>query len=83
MGDRIDRMLLDQAGDQIGVADVADGELCARRNGPGKAGREIVDNHDRLAGVDEPQPHVAADIAGAASHQYAHASPPVACLTRP
>ena len=75
MGNRVDRMLLDQAGDQVGVAGVADDELCARGHGPREAGREIVENDDRLAGVQEPQRHVAADIAGAAGHKYAHALP--------
>ena len=73
MGNRVDRMLLDQTRDKAGVAGVADDELCARGHGPCEAGRKIVENHDQFASVDEAQRHMAADIAGAAGDQYAHA----------
>ncbi len=42
------------------------------RNGPGKPGREVVEHHDRLAGIHELENHVAADIAGAARDQNRH-----------
>ena len=65
MSDRVNRMLLDHPGDQVPVARVADDELCAFRHGPREAGGEIVENDDRFARVQEPERHVAADIAGA------------------
>ena len=37
-----------------------------------KAGREIVEHHHALAGIDERMHHVAADIAGAAGDQDRH-----------
>ena len=76
MGDRVDSVLLDQARDQVLVARVADDELRSFGHGPGEAGGEIVENDDRLAGVDKAESHVAADIAGAAGHQNAHAQGP-------
>ena len=60
------------ARDQVCVADVADDELCRRRHRPAESGRQIVEHHDLLAGVEQLKNHVAADIAGAASDQYAH-----------
>ena len=76
MGDRVDRMLLDQARDQLRVAGVADDELGSFGDAPGEAGREIVENDDGLAGVEKAESHVAADIAGAAGHQNAHTKAP-------
>ena len=80
MGDRVNRMLLDQSGDQVRVARVADDELCAFGHGPGEAGGEVVENHDRFARIQQRQGHVAADIAGAAGDQNAHALPPISRL---
>ncbi len=75
MGDRVDRMLLDQARDQRRVAGVADDELRPFRDTPGESGREIVENDDGLAGVEEAKRHMATDIAGAAGNQNAHPQP--------
>src|SRR5262249_28684104 len=41
-------------------------------NRPGKAGRQVVDDHDPLALIDELVDHVAADVAGAAGDENAH-----------
>ena len=68
-------MLPDQTLDQILVAGVADDELRALGHGPGEAGREIVENDDRLARVEKAERHVAADIAGPSGDQNAHAAP--------
>ena len=75
MRDRVDRVLLDQTSHQAGVAAVAYDELRAFGHGPCEARRQIVEHDDCLASVQEPERHVAADIAGAAGHQYAHALP--------
>src|SRR5215831_18214652 len=81
MGDCIDAMLLDQARDEVGVARVANDQLRAFGHSPCEAGEEIVENDDRLAGVDKAENHMAADIPGAASHQNAHEASPL--LSRP
>ena len=44
------------------------------RDRPAEAGREIVEDDDLLAGVEQLPDHVAADIAGAAGDQNAHAT---------
>ena len=76
MGDGVDRVLLDQARHQVRVAGIADDELRSFGDAPGEAGREIVENDDGLAGVEQAESHVAADIAGAAGHQNAHTTAP-------
>ena len=75
MGDRVDRVLPDQAPDQILIAGVADDELRPFGHGPGEASGEIVENDDRLADVEKAEDHVAADIAGPSGDQNAHAQP--------
>ena len=72
MGDRLDLVLLDEPADQAAVAKIADRERRRFRNRPGEPGREVVDDDDLLAGVDQSQRHVTADIAGAAGNQNAH-----------
>src|SRR6202044_3146733 len=72
MGDRVDRMLLDQAPDQLRVARVAGDELGPFGDAPGEARGKIVENDDGLAGIEEAERHMATDIAGAAGHQNAH-----------
>ena len=64
--------LLDEAADQLLVADVADDERGVLRHGPAEAGRQIVEDDDLLAGVQKLENHMAADIAGAARHQNGH-----------
>ena len=71
MGDRVDPVLVDQPRDQLRVAEIADDQLDAFGHRPGEAGREIVEHDDLLAGVEQAEHHVAADIAGAAGHQNA------------
>ena len=72
MDDRVDLVLPDQPLEQWLVADVAVDQHRLRGNRPGEAGREIVENDDPLAGIDQVPHHMAADIAAAASDQYAH-----------
>ncbi len=72
MRDGVDFMLLDEARDQFGVAEIADHEFRRFRNRPGEARRQIVENDHLLARVEKTQNHVAADIAGAACDQNRH-----------
>ena len=66
-------VLRNQFGDARLVPGVADHERRARCHRPIEAGREIIEHHHPLAGVDECMNHVAADIAGAARDQDRHA----------
>ena len=72
MDDGLDPVLTDQARDQCLVAAVAGDQRHAFRDRPWKAGREIVEHDDALAGVAELKHHVAADITGSAGDQYRH-----------
>ena len=58
--------------DKVGVARVADNKLRPVGHRPGKAGRKVIENDDRLARIDEAQRHVTANISSAAGHQNAH-----------
>ena len=63
-------------GDQRLVAEIAlRRSVTLGGNRVAKPGREIVEHHDRLAGVEQRQHHVAADIAGAAGDQNRHVAP--------
>ena len=64
----------DQRGHARLIAAVADDERHARRHRPVEAGRQIVEHHHALAGIDQRVNHVAADIAGAAGDQDRHAA---------
>src|SRR5262245_26679311 len=44
---------------------------------PMETGREVVEHHDALAGIDERMNHMASDIAGAAGNQDRHARGPL------
>ena len=83
MNDRLDAVLLDQMGDQGLVAAIAVDQLRLRRDRPAEAGRQVVEDDHVLAGIDQMPDHVAADIAGAAGDQDAHAGtvPHAATLT--
>ena len=75
MDDRVHLVALDRACDRFVVAAVAQHERHAVRDRPWHAVRHVVDDHRLLAGVDEPEHHVAADIARAAGHQHRHSIP--------
>ena len=68
----LNAMLADDGAHEILVADIADDQRRLRRHRPAEAGRQIVEDDDALAGVDEFENHMAADIAGAAGDQDAH-----------
>ena len=62
------------------VADIAFDELGLIRHRPAEAGRQIVENDDVLAGVEQLEHHMAADEAGPARDQNTHA---INLTTRP
>src|SRR5262249_62013047 len=66
MDNGVDLVLRDQRGHARLISDVADDKRRALRYRPIKTGREVVEQHDALAGIDERMNHVAFDIAGAA-----------------
>ena len=75
MNDLIDAVALDQIGDEIRVAEVADDERRPFRNRPAKTSRQIVEHHGRtFAGVEQFENRMTADIAGAARNQNRHAA---------
>ncbi|MGF7052883.1 hypothetical protein GGC47_002062 [Bosea sp. OAE752] len=59
-------MLGDQLLDQLLIADIPLNEGRFGRNGPPETGREIVENHDLFAAIEQFQHHMTADVAGAA-----------------
>ena len=65
-------MLANEPHHEVLVADVAERERGLRRDRPAKSRRQVVEHDDLLAGVDEFENHVAADITGAARHKYRH-----------
>jgi hypothetical protein len=70
----VDPVLRDQRGHARSISDVTDDERGTLRDRPIETGREVVEHHDALAGIDERMDHVASDIAGAAGNQDAHAT---------
>ena len=72
MNDRVDGFVAQQPPDKFLIAAVADHERHAGRNRPVVAGRQIVEHDHALAGVDEFEHHVAADIACSAGDQHCH-----------
>ncbi len=75
MNEGVDRLGTNQVGNELIIADVADDQLCPRRHRSPKSRRKIVENNDILAGIDELQHHVGANIACPARHQDRHAAP--------
>ena len=75
MDDRVHLVALDRTRDRFVVAAVAQHERHAVRDRPWHAVRHVVDDDGLLAGIDEPEDHVSADIARAARHQHRHSIP--------
>jgi hypothetical protein len=69
MNDGIHAAAADQVFDQSLVRDVGHDQFGPGRYRSVEAGAEPVDDHDLLAGVEQPPHHVAADIAGTACYQ--------------
>ena len=72
MDDALDLVLADHALDEILVAGIADEQRHPLRQEGGKAGGQVVDHDDALAGFHQRQNHVAADIAGASGDEHGH-----------
>ena len=72
MDDGLDATPLDDAPDQGLIADIAFDELGLFGHRPGKAGGEIVENDGPLAGIQQLERHMAADISRPAGHKNAH-----------
>ena len=72
MNDRFDLVPLHDAAHQLAVAGLAVDQWHVLRDRPAKAGREIVDHHHPLAGIDQRVDHVAADITGTAGDEDGH-----------
>ena len=80
MHDRLDLVLLHHPLDSRGVADVAHHQRAGVAGGERRRlampGREVVVDHDPVAGLHQRLDGVAADVAGAAGHQHrAHGRP--------
>jgi hypothetical protein len=73
----VDQVLRDQCGHARLVSSFTDNKGCARRHRPIEAGREIVEDHYALAGIDKRVNHVASDIAGTPGDQDRHAIGPI------
>jgi hypothetical protein len=76
MDDRIDRVFINDLGDESRVSDVADDKFRLWRNRPFKTGGQPVYDDDPLTRVEEFPDHVAADIASASGYKYRHFSIP-------
>ncbi len=72
MDDGVDLVLRDQSRHARLVAGPRDDKGRALRHRPVETGREIVEHHHALAGIDEGVDHVTADIAGAAGDEDRH-----------
>ena len=58
--------------DQLLVADIADDAAAGVGTAPSEAGRQIVEHDHALAGIEQLEHHVAADVAGAAGDENGH-----------
>ena len=82
MNDRLDRVFVHDPADEVGVADIALEERHLGRHDRTRAGGEVVDHQRPLAGAEQGQRHVAADVAGAAGHEdvaFGHALRSMLC----
>ena len=69
MDDGVDAVLAHDRAHEILIPHVADDERRLGRHHPPKASRQIVENHNLFAGLDELENHMAADVAGPARNQ--------------
>ncbi|MEJ0044191.1 MAG: hypothetical protein WDM81_19130 [Rhizomicrobium sp.] len=72
MENGFDAVPRDEVADERSVRYLTLHEDGAVRDMAARSGREIVEDHDILAAVDQCEYRVATDIAGAAGHQNAH-----------
>jgi hypothetical protein len=80
MHDGVDSMGFEGLENQLVIAHVADHEGHAIRHRPAQSRRQIVEHHGPLAGIQQSQNHVAADIAGSSSHENVHGAPFECCI---
>ena len=72
-------VLLDQLCYEWLIPRLADHKRYILRHSPLEAGRQIVEHHHALAGIDEGVDHMASDIAGTTGDQDRHRTSPLAC----
>src|SRR4029078_1758127 len=72
MDDRVDAVAVEDAPDQPLIADIALDQGGALWNRPGDAGGQIIEDDHRLAGVQQLECHMAADVSGSSGHENAH-----------
>ena len=76
MQDAVDPVRLDDPGDEGAVGDIARDKHRRCRHALADTGGEIVEDHRRLAGVEELEDRVAADVARSSGDQNRHAVRP-------
>ena len=79
MNDGIHFMHVDDGLDEVCVAYVSNNEFCSGRNRPMKPCREVIDDNDVLARINQFKNHVAADVARTTCHQNAHSLNLLSC----
>ena len=72
MDDRLHAVFAHDAADELLIADVADDEGGVGRHRPAKAGRQVVEDDDALATIEELENHMAADVTGSAGNEDGH-----------
>ncbi len=72
MNDGVDGIAQEQPAHEVMVADIALDELRRVRHRPAEPGRQIVENDNVLAGVEQLEHHMAADEASSTRDQNAH-----------
>ena len=72
MDDGVDAVLAHDRAHEILIPHVADDERRLSRHRPPEPRRQVVEDDDLLAGLDELENHVAADVAGPARNQDSH-----------
>ena len=72
MDDAVDAMRGDDIGDQALVGGIADEQRDTFRDEGRKTGREIVNDDDAFAGIDQRVNRMASNIAGTAGDEHGH-----------
>src|SRR5262249_19663468 len=72
MDDGLNAVFADQTRDKDLITNIANDEGHTLRNLLAKARRKIIEDHDWLPYIEEPEDHVSPDIAGSAGYQQAH-----------
>ncbi len=72
MRNGLNRIFGENPDEQGLVAEIADDQVGPLRHVPAIAGRQIIDDDDRLALVEKSENHMAANVSGAARNQDCH-----------